>query len=106
MLFLHIIQRRNEILDEATEKIMHRETMQNAVASAIRQIAKENIPAFIDKAGRKWTAEAYANMYVRTNVHNLSIDTVVKRNEDYGNDLFIVLRHSGARPNALRGKGR
>ena len=47
--------RRNEILDEATEKIMHRETMQNAVASAIRQIAKENIPAFIDKAGRKRT---------------------------------------------------
>ncbi|MCQ5042131.1 phage minor capsid protein, partial [Akkermansia muciniphila] len=52
--------------------------------------------AFIDKAGRKWTAEAYANMYVRTNVHNLSIDTVVKRNEDYGNDLFIVSKHSGA----------
>lgn len=98
--------RRNEILDEATEKIMHRETMQNAVASAIRQIAKENIPAFIDKAGRKWTAEAYANMYVRTNVHNLSIDAVVKRNEDYGNDLFIVSKHSGARPKCAPWQGK
>lgn len=98
--------RRNEILDDATEKIMHRETMQNAVASAIRQIAKENIPAFIDKAGRKWTAEAYANMYVRTNVHNLSIDTVVKRNEDYGNDLFIVSKHSGARPKCAPWQGK
>lgn len=98
--------RRNEILDEATEKIMHRETMQNAVASAIRQIAKENIPAFIDKAGRKWTAEAYVNMYVRTNVHNMSIDTVVKRNEDYGNDLFIVSKHSGARPKCAPWQGK
>ena len=98
--------RRNEILDEATEKIMHRETMQNAVASAIRQIAKENIPAFIDKAGRKWTAEAYANMYVRTNVHNMRIDTVVKRNEDYGNDLFIVSKHSGARPKCAPWQGK
>ena len=98
--------RRNEILDDAAEKIMHRETMQNAVASAIRQIAKENIPAFIDKAGRKWTAEAYANMYVRTNAHNMSIDTVVKRNEDYGNDLFIVSKHSGARPKCAPWQGK
>lgn len=89
---------RYSILDEAVKKIYEGKARQSAVADAIRQMIDENIPAYIDRAGRKWSAEAYANMYCRTNVHNMSIDVVQKRNEDYGNDLIQVDKHAGARP--------
>ena len=87
-----------EILDDAVRKTLEGQARQEAVAEAIRQMIEENIPAFVDRAGRKWSAEAYANMYSRTNVHNMAIETVNKRNEDYGNDLIQVDKHAGARP--------
>lgn len=87
-----------EILDEAVRKTLEGQARQEAVAEAIGQMIEENIPAFVDRAGRKWSAEAYANMYSRTNVHNMTIETVNKRNEDYGNDLIQVDKHAGARP--------
>lgn len=99
-------QRRTQILDEAVDKLFHQTTMQKAIGDAIRQMAKEGIPAFVDKAGKKWSPEAYSSMYVRTNVHKLSIDTVLKRNEDYGNDLFVVSKHSGARPKCAPYQGK
>ena len=89
---------RYSILDEAVRKTYEGKARQSAVAEAIRQMIDENVSGYIDRAGRKWSAEAYANMYCRTNVHNMSIDVVQKRNEDYGNDLIQVDKHAGARP--------
>lgn len=98
--------RRQTVLDEAVQKIVDGETFNKAVINAIKQMADEGVPAFIDRAGRKWSAEAYANMYTRTNIHNLSVDTVVKRNEDYDNDLFEVSKHAGARPKCAPWQGK
>ena len=98
--------RRQTILDEAVQKTYDGETLNKAVINAIKQMANEGVPAFIDRAGRKWSAEAYASMYTRTNVHNMSIDVVMKRNEDYDNDLFEVSKHAGARPKCAPWQGK
>lgn len=89
---------RYTILDEATRKMFEGEARRSAVGDAIRQMIDENIPAYVDRAGRKWSAEAYSNMYCRTNVHNMSLDVIDTRNEEYENDLIQVSKHSGARP--------
>lgn len=98
--------RRQTVLDEAVQKVYDSETLNKAVVNAIKQMANEGVPAFIDRAGRKWSAEAYANMYTRTNIHNMSVDVVMKRNEDYDNDLFEVSKHAGARPKCAPWQGK
>lgn len=77
-----------------------------ALRQALSQIHKEGITGFIDKAGRKWTPEAYVNMDIRTTVHNTAIESVKIRQEDYGVDIFRVSRHSGARPLCYPYQGR
>lgn len=69
-----------------------------ALRQALANIHKEGITGFYDRAGRKWTPEAYVNMDIRTTVHNTAIESVKIRQEDYGVDIFRVSRHSGARP--------
>ena len=69
-----------------------------ALRKALGQIHKEGITGFYDKAGRKWSPEAYVNMDIRTTVHNIAVEAVKLRQEDYGVEIFRVSRHSGARP--------
>lgn len=69
-----------------------------ALRKALGQIHKEGITGFYDKAGRKWSPEAYVNMDIRTTVHNTAVEAVKLRQEDYGVEIFRVSRHSGARP--------
>lgn len=77
-----------------------------ALRQALSQIHGEGITGFIDRAGRKWTPEAYVNMDIRTTVHNTAIEAVKLRQEDYGVEIFRVSRHSGARPLCYPYQGR
>lgn len=77
-----------------------------ALRQALSQIHKEGITGFVDKAGRKWSPEAYVNMDIRTTVHNTAIESVKLRQEDYGVEIFQVSRHSGARPLCYPYQGR
>lgn len=97
---------RRMILDDTVRKIYEGQARQKALSNAIRLMSDESIPCFIDKKGKQWSAEAYANMYARTNVHKMSIETVDKRNKDYGNDLYIVDKHSGAREKCAPWQGK
>ena len=74
------------------------ESRTQALRKALEQIHKEGITGFYDRAGRKWSPEAYVNMDVRTTLHNTAIEAVKLRQEDYGTDIFRVSRHAGARP--------
>lgn len=68
-----------------------------AVRNCIREFADKGIPAFVDKAGREWSPEAYINMDIRTtvsNTANAAQDAVCDR---YGVDLIEVSSHMGAR---------
>ena len=77
-----------------------------ALRDALIQISNEGLTGFVDKAGKRWSPEAYVNMDVRTTVHNTAIETVKLRQEDYGTDIFRVSRHSGARPLCYPYQGR
>ena len=82
------------------------EARQKAVSSCIREFADKGIPAFVDKAGREWSPEAYINMDIRTtvsNTANAAQDAVCDR---YGVDLIEVSSHMGARPKCAPYQGK
>lgn len=64
------------------------ENRTQALRQALMDVQKEGIAGFYDKAGRKWSPEAYINMDIRTTVHNTAIEAVKLRQEDYGVSIF------------------
>lgn len=87
------------ILNEAAGSVATgTETRTQALNRAIRRISEEGLAGFYDKAGRSWSPEAYVNMDIRTTVHNVAIQSVKNRMEDYNTQVFQVSAHAGARP--------
>lgn len=69
-----------------------------AVRHSIDRMKANGITGFIDHAGRHWSAEAYTAMDIRTTVANTARAAVWETNESFGNDLYQVSYHDGARP--------
>ena len=69
-----------------------------ALRHATDRLKENGIYGFIDHAGRKWSAESYVAMDIRTTVYNTGRAAVWESNETFGNDLYIVSYHDGARP--------
>ena len=87
------------ILNSATgEVILGVTSFNQAVHDAVRQMVTNGLTGFIDHAGRRWSPEAYVAMDIRTTMFNTSRAAVFERNEQYGNDLYLVSSHNGARP--------
>ena len=87
------------ILNEAAGSVASgTETRTQALNRAIRRISEEGLTGFYDKAGRSWSPEAYVNMDIRTTVHNVAIQSVKNRMEDYNTQVFQVSAHAAARP--------
>lgn len=82
----------------AGETITGVSSWNNALSHAMKRLNENGITGFVDHAGRKWTAEAYTAMDIRTTVFNTGRAAVWEMNQDFGNDLYIVSWHSGARP--------
>lgn len=75
------------------------ETRTMAIRKAMNQLAATGITGFYDKAGRRWSADAYAAMVVRTTAHNAAISAIRTRQMEFGGgDIFQVSSHPGARP--------
>lgn len=93
------MQATQQILNTATGKIVTgAESRTQALREALAQVHKEGISGYYDRAGRKWSPEAYINMDMRTTMHNTAIEATKLRQQDYGSKIFQVSRHSGARP--------
>lgn len=71
---------------------------QQALRQSIRELSQNGVPALIDKAGRKWSTEAYVNMVMRSTVNNVANDMQDARMDEYGCDLVEISSHVGARP--------
>lgn len=69
-----------------------------ALKHATDRMKESGIVGFIDHAGRRWSAEAYTAMDIRTTVANTARAAVWETNQDFGNDLYQVSYHNGARP--------
>jgi hypothetical protein len=73
-------------------------SLQAAVRDAVKQMAQEGISGFIDKAGHRWTPDAYVGMDIRTTAGNVAREAVFQQNRAFGVDLVIVPVHAIARP--------
>lgn len=71
---------------------------EKAIREATKKLSKDSIPVFIDKAGRKWSAEAYINMITRTTLHNTAIEAERARAMELNCNTFQISSHTGARP--------
>lgn len=68
-----------------------------ALVRAVKEWSEAGIPSIVDKAGRQWTSEAYANMVIRSNTRKVATEVQMERAQEYGADLIEVSAHAGAR---------
>ena len=94
------LQEAKEILEtQALEVVTGQETRVRAIRKAMNQLTATGITGFYDKSGRKWHAESYAAMVVRSTSHNAAIQAIKTRQQEFGGgDIFQVSSHNGARP--------
>ena len=86
-------------LDAATGEIVTGVSSWNqAIKHATDRLKDGGITGFIDHAGRQWSAEAYVAMDMRTTVFNTGRAATWETNQNFGNDLYVVSYHNGARP--------
>ena len=74
------------------------ETLNNAVRDAVKKMVDVGITGFVDRGNHHWSPEAYVTMDTRTTLGNTAREAVFEQNERFGNDLFYVSWHNGARP--------
>ena len=88
------------------EVVTGAESLQTAIRDTISKLSEKGIPAFIDKAGREWSPEAYVRMDIRTTVANTARQANFDRCEAFGINLIEVDAHAGARPLCAPDQGR
>ena len=104
------IEKKQSFLDtldkHATAAVIGAQSRQQAVTQCIREFNEKGIPAFVDKAGREWTPEAYVNMVMRNTASNVATEVAFARIRDSGTDLFAVASHPGSRPKCAKDQGK
>lgn len=96
-----------DILDQnVTSSIIGAESRMQAMKKTIRAFNDAGISAFVDKAGRNWTPEAYVNMTMRATSENVATEIQMARCDDHGIDLVEVDSHSAARPKCAKDQGK
>lgn len=98
---------RNIILNDATiDLVTGQASYRDVVARAVRQLGEAGIDAYVDKAGRQWSPEAYVSMDLRTTSAQTARKVVEEQGRDYGLDVILVSSHAGARPKCAPYQGR
>ena len=93
------LERTQEYLNVAAgETITGVSTYNQAMRGAVAKMMTNGLTGFIDHAGRRWTPESYVAMDVRTTMFRTARAAVWERQDQYGNDLYQVSSHNGARP--------
>ena len=93
------INRSQSILNSATGEVVTGVSSWNqALHGAVQKMVQNGLTGFIDHGGHKWSPEAYVAMDIRTTMFNTSRAAIWERSQQYGNDLYQVSTHQGARP--------
>lgn len=90
----------------ATAATIGAESRQRAMSKCIQEFNEKGIPAFVDKAGREWTPEAYVNMTMRNTARQTAEEVQTARCKDFGVNLISIDSHSGARPKCAKDQGK
>ncbi len=87
------------ILNNSTGEVVTGVSAWNqAIRHAVDRMVENGLTGFVDHAGHRWRPETYAAMDIKTTMFNTARAAVWERNEQYGNDLYQVSSHNGARP--------
>ena len=87
------------IVNAATGEVLAGvESFNQALALATKRLLDAGLTGFVDGGGHHWQPDTYVAMTMRTTYHNVSRAAFWERNEAYGNDLYLVSQHPGARP--------
>ena len=87
------------ILNTETGEVVTGVTSFNkAVRDGVQRMVNNGLTGFIDHGGHHWSPEAYVAMDIRTTAANASRAAVWEDMENYGDDLYCVSWHNGARP--------
>ena len=81
-------------------------TRRDALRQALKELSDEGITGFVDKAGKRWNADSYVNMNLRTTCGNVAMESAFARNRDYGNDLISWPILANARPGCYPWQGK
>ena len=93
------MERTQGILNTATgEVISGVSSLNQAVRDAVQKMVDNGITGYIDHGDHHWSPEAYVTMDIRTTMANTGRAAVWERMEAYGDDLYQVSHHDGARP--------
>lgn len=96
-----------DIINQTVGKVLAGVTTpRQALAETAAKWAAQGVPALIDKAGRKWSTEAYVNAVTRSMVNNVAHDMQEARMDEYGCDLVEISSHAGARPKCAAHQGK
>lgn len=87
------------ILNTATGEVVSGvSSLNQAIRDGVKRMVDNGLTGFIDHGGHHWSPEAYVAMDVKTTMFNTARAAVWERQEEYGNDLYQVSHHDGARP--------
>ena len=87
------------ILNEATGEVLTGVTNINtAIRNSVQRMVDNGLTGFVDSAGHHWSPEAYVTMDIRTTLANTGREAVFEQMAEYGDDLYMVSWHDGARP--------
>lgn len=83
---------------EAGEVISGVTTLNKAVREGVQRMVENGITGYIDHGNHHWSPEAYITMDIRTTLANTGRSAVFEQMDNYGDDLYMVSYHDGARP--------
>lgn len=97
-----------KIVEETTAQVLvGNKTINQVVAETVIKWAEKGIETgFIDKAGRVWHLEHYADTVIRSTVNRTYNELRLSRMEEYDIDLVVVNSYPNARPACAQIQGR
>lgn len=80
-------------LDALGPVVVGAATRRQMAQTALDRFARNGITGFTDRAGRRWRADTYVEMAMRTQLRDARIAGHTARLQQYGHDLVIVSAH-------------
>ena len=93
------MRRTQDILNTAAGSVVTgTEAFNQAQRRAVELMVDNGIAGFIDHSGRRWRPETYVEMDMRSTYHATARESFWEQTKTFGDDLFLVSQHPGARP--------
>lgn len=93
------MRRTQDILNTAAGSVVTgTEAFNQAQRHAVELMVDNGIAGFIDHSGRRWRPETYVAMDMRSTYHATARESFWEQTKAFGDDLFLVSQHPGARP--------